>query len=494
MDLVVLPGESVLDLPDIKIKTLAWTRMLGKPAAEIEAVDQEGRPVRLADHRGKVVILAFWSSKSAPDLWPSQKLKSILDRFGDKALSVLTIHDASVTSLVRFKQVLEPIHRQIREADRMHWLLDRVPIATGGNLQLHAGEPGSGRTADTYEPGNASIFVIDRTGRLVYALVDSLAYVATFSVGKQGERLEDWFEAPDDEERSGIAMALEDVLADQFGVPWPAKPGASAVEARRTLPKGPFVIKGKVVDSGGRPVAGALVRYDPLGKKSITTGPAGEFRFTLHEVEEHGQHITVEAAGLTVEAAGMAPKSVWLSYQGDNVAASGLEALRVKPGGMIEQPLRLSSGAIVTGRLLRDGKAVVGATVSLNNANGSGTPSDRSIESKTDGRGGSVSPMSHPNPTSGPLSRSGAWKTKARSELGVFRRMRRDPPSIWEFSPFRRAASWPAGWSAPTARPSPIRPRSMPGLPAKRARSKRRRTQRNDSSSMEFQTAPSSYR
>ena len=37
--------------------------MLGKIAAEIDAVDLDGKPVTLADYRGKVTVLAFWSSK-----------------------------------------------------------------------------------------------------------------------------------------------------------------------------------------------------------------------------------------------------------------------------------------------------------------------------------------------------------------------------------------------------------------------------------------------
>ncbi len=32
----------------------------GRPAPEIEGVDAEGRPFRLSDYRGKVVLLHFW--------------------------------------------------------------------------------------------------------------------------------------------------------------------------------------------------------------------------------------------------------------------------------------------------------------------------------------------------------------------------------------------------------------------------------------------------
>jgi hypothetical protein len=32
----------------------------GRPAPEIEGVDAQGRPFRLSDYRGKVVMLHFW--------------------------------------------------------------------------------------------------------------------------------------------------------------------------------------------------------------------------------------------------------------------------------------------------------------------------------------------------------------------------------------------------------------------------------------------------
>jgi len=34
---------------------------IGKPALEIEGDDQDGRPLKLSDYRGKVVLLYFWS-------------------------------------------------------------------------------------------------------------------------------------------------------------------------------------------------------------------------------------------------------------------------------------------------------------------------------------------------------------------------------------------------------------------------------------------------
>jgi cytochrome oxidase Cu insertion factor (SCO1/SenC/PrrC family) len=34
---------------------------VGKPAPEVEGLDQDGKPFKLSDYKGKVVFLDFWS-------------------------------------------------------------------------------------------------------------------------------------------------------------------------------------------------------------------------------------------------------------------------------------------------------------------------------------------------------------------------------------------------------------------------------------------------
>ena len=64
VDFIVPSGDGPLDLPDIRLESSGWVKMLGRTAAEIEAVDLEGRPVKLADYRGNVVVLAFFSTEN----------------------------------------------------------------------------------------------------------------------------------------------------------------------------------------------------------------------------------------------------------------------------------------------------------------------------------------------------------------------------------------------------------------------------------------------
>ena len=39
---------------------------VGKPAPEINGVDFDGKPLKLSDYRGKVVVLVFWGTWCGP--------------------------------------------------------------------------------------------------------------------------------------------------------------------------------------------------------------------------------------------------------------------------------------------------------------------------------------------------------------------------------------------------------------------------------------------
>ena len=60
-----------------------------KPAAEIDAVDLDGKPVTLADYRGKVTVLAFWSSKHESEFRSVSLLSKIQERFKGQPVAIL---------------------------------------------------------------------------------------------------------------------------------------------------------------------------------------------------------------------------------------------------------------------------------------------------------------------------------------------------------------------------------------------------------------------
>ncbi|HUW82639.1 MAG TPA: TlpA disulfide reductase family protein [Phycisphaerae bacterium] len=99
-DLTIQPGEIekkiTLDLPADHISTL-----IGKPAPELRRIKgwKNGGPVKLADLRGKVVLLDFWGHWCGPCIQGMPKLMELHDAYADKGLVIIAIHDDSVASI-----------------------------------------------------------------------------------------------------------------------------------------------------------------------------------------------------------------------------------------------------------------------------------------------------------------------------------------------------------------------------------------------------------
>ena len=67
----------------------APTARIGQPAPEILGVDLEGLPMKLSDHRGKVVALSFWANwcGHCRDLFPHEK--DLVEKLHDKPFVLL---------------------------------------------------------------------------------------------------------------------------------------------------------------------------------------------------------------------------------------------------------------------------------------------------------------------------------------------------------------------------------------------------------------------
>ena len=68
-------------------------RLRGKPAPELDGVrGWRGRPVRLADFKGKYVLLEFWGYWCGPCVQAMPTLIELHERFKDKGLVVIGVH------------------------------------------------------------------------------------------------------------------------------------------------------------------------------------------------------------------------------------------------------------------------------------------------------------------------------------------------------------------------------------------------------------------
>ena len=234
-------------------------------------------------------------------------------------------------------------------------------------------------------------FVIDKHGNLIFAMWRDAIGPATLAVAKDGWPLwnsagrfeteteldvEDEFKFYAEWELCSLAGALE----DQFGLPRSPLPKSKPVIRKPDEPREAKVFKGKVVDLDGGPVAGATIasEFDGQRKRTVQSGPNGEF--VLSEEEPMGW------IDLTVEAPGFASRSFHFTVSRERESALDPNAT-VDPSGIIRQPLILSAGAKVEGRVFKNAKPVAGAVIGLKYVDHQLQPAWRSLEARTDEKG-----------------------------------------------------------------------------------------------------------
>ncbi len=112
-DLVVPSGEGPLLLPPIRMTAPPWRQLIGEPAPEIAARDLDtNEPVKLADYRGKVVVLDFWGYWCGPCIGAMPALVEAYDHYKGKPVAIIALHDQSVQSRDAYERKLTEIKRQ----------------------------------------------------------------------------------------------------------------------------------------------------------------------------------------------------------------------------------------------------------------------------------------------------------------------------------------------------------------------------------------------
>lgn len=117
--------------------------VVGKPAPEIEGVDVDGKPLKLSDYRGKVVVLVFWGSWCGPCMAEIPHERELVERLKGQPFALLGVdcEDNKGTA------------REVMARERMNW------------PNWFDGPVGSGPIAKRYDVrGFPRIFILDARG------------------------------------------------------------------------------------------------------------------------------------------------------------------------------------------------------------------------------------------------------------------------------------------------------------------------------------------
>jgi thiol-disulfide isomerase/thioredoxin len=133
------PGVRELKLHvDLPLRRLP-AELVGHPAPELRDIKawKNGGPVTLAGLRGKVVLLDFWGYWCGPCMASMPELMKLHDRFKDKGLVIIAVHDDSIASIAEMDQKVETARKGIWGGRDLPFL---VALDGGGRTRI----PGTG--------------------------------------------------------------------------------------------------------------------------------------------------------------------------------------------------------------------------------------------------------------------------------------------------------------------------------------------------------------
>ena len=129
--------------------------MIDQPAPPIEGRDVDGKTIRLADLKGKVVLVDFWATWCPPCLAAIPELKELRSKYRDRGLVILGVNLDAQRKDVGSVEKAAPVVRRFLLAAHIPW--PNVLVGTGKN------DPTQAYDVDEIP----ARFLVDKEGKIV---------------------------------------------------------------------------------------------------------------------------------------------------------------------------------------------------------------------------------------------------------------------------------------------------------------------------------------
>jgi thiol-disulfide isomerase/thioredoxin len=163
----IKPGQKELEVNfDLPADRLA--NLIGKQATELQKMKGwiNSKPLKLADLRGKVILLDFWGTWCGPCVQVIPELIKLHEKYHDKGLVIIGIHNDVMNSI-------KDLEKELNKLSKERWDGKKIPYALalddGGTCKIEGtGKTASGATTAAYGiQAFPTMVLIDKKGNVV---------------------------------------------------------------------------------------------------------------------------------------------------------------------------------------------------------------------------------------------------------------------------------------------------------------------------------------
>jgi len=165
VQVTVPEGRTEYEAPPIALTASRRVRLEGQPAPELAGiVGWKGQPVKLADLRGKYVLIDFWGYWCGPCVHDMPVLIDLYEKYADKGLAIISVHvdsDGDVDTAAKLDAKTAAVRSSL-------WGGRDLPFPTALSLGKATPDGYEGLTAEQYGVfGYPTTILINREGKVV---------------------------------------------------------------------------------------------------------------------------------------------------------------------------------------------------------------------------------------------------------------------------------------------------------------------------------------